>query len=78
MTIAIASGVFVSIGYYFSNSKILESEGPDACAHCVGPYSSVPDSLCVRSMALGYQLAIGVMTIAIMREVELFTGENIS
>ena len=39
---------------------------------------SVPDLLCVRSMASGFQLAKHVITIAIMREVELFTGENIS
>ena len=38
---------------------------------------SVLDSLCVRSMASGYQLAKDVITIAIMREVGFFTGENI-
>ena len=41
-------------------------------------YLSVPDSLCVRSMASGSQLAKDVLTIAIMREVAFFTGENIS
>lgn len=46
-------------------------------ARNVSAFYCVPDSMCVRSMASGYQLAKDVITVALMREVELFTGENI-